>query len=117
MFAGNATQFSGNAAHSFRDTGPRPFVLLGIGVIRAKDESRFPVYAEFDPSFFNGARPPIIGHEVFSSVDTHTGWNAGGGVDIPIGDRWSLRPEARALFGAGSVLTRIDFGASVGYGW
>ena len=40
-----------------------------------------------------------------------------GDVDIPLEAHWYLRPEVRSLWGAGSVLSPLDLGASLALGW
>jgi hypothetical protein len=116
VFAGEGVELSGAVTYYLRTTGPRPFIRGGIGILRAERESRFPINAPLSTLTAPG-RPPSIGEEVFRSTGTDAGLSIGGGVDVPLGVHWSLRPEARSLWGAGSVLSPLDLGASLALGW
>ena len=114
VFAGEGVELTGNVTHYFRTSGPRPFISGGVGVLRSERETRFPVLAELSVST---RHPPVIGEEVFHTTSTDAGLSVSGGVDVPLGNRWSLRPEARLLVGAGSLLSALDLGGSLAYGW
>ena len=117
VFAGEGVAFTGGVTYHLRTSGPRPFVSGGIGILRSKRESRYPIDAPLSSLQFPRGAPPIIGEEVFHSTGTDAGLSVGGGVDVPLGSRWLLRPEVRTLFGAGSVLSPLDLGASLALGW
>ena len=117
VFAGEGMEFAGRVTYYLRGAGARPFVSGGIGVLRSERESRFPIDAPLSTGNFAPGRPPIIGEQVFRSTGTNAGLSVGGGVDVPLGAHWSLRPEARSLWGAGSVLSPLDLGASLALGW
>ena len=89
----------------------------GLGSF-ASDESRFPITPPLSALLgITHGPPPVIGERVFHSTGIHVGLSVGGGVDIPLWAHWSLRPEVRSLWGAGSVLSPLDLGASLALGW
>ena len=118
VFAGEGVQLTGAVTYYLRTTGARPFISGGIGILHSERESRFPITPPLSELFGRThGPPPIIGEEVFHSTGTNAGLSVGGGVDIPLGAHWSLRPEARSLWGAGSVVSPLDVGLSIGRGW
>jgi len=117
VFAGEGVAFTGGVTYYLRTSGPRPFVSGGIGILRSERESRFPIHAPLSSLRSPRGAPPIIGEALFRSTGTDAGLSVGGGVDVPLGSHWSLRPEARALFGAGSVLSPLGLGGSLAFGW
>ena len=117
VFAGEGVAFTGGVTYYLRTSGARPFVSGGIGILRSERESRYPIDAPLSSLPFPRGTRPTIGEEVFHSTGTDAGLSIGGGLDIPLGARWSLRPEARSLWGAGSVLSPLDLGASLALGW
>ena len=114
VFAGEGVELTGTVVYYFRAAGLRPFISGGIGVLRSARETRFPILAELVVS---ARRPPIIGEEVLRVTDTNAGLSVSGGIDVPLGNRWSLRPEVRLLVGADSLLSALDLGGSLAYGW
>jgi hypothetical protein len=101
-----------------RFTHERRFDSGGVGIVRGENESRFPITPPLSAllGIIHGP-PPVIGERVFHSTGIHVGLSVGGGVDIPLWAHWSLRPEVRSLWGAGSVLSPLDLGASLALGW
>ena len=117
VFAGEGVQLTGGVTYYLRTSGARPFITGGIGILRSENESRFPIRPPLSTLGIAHGPPPSIGEQVFHSTGTNAGLSVGGGVDIPLGARWSLRPEVRSLWGAGSVLSPLDLGVSLALGW
>ena len=114
VFAGKGVELTGGVTYYLRTSGARPFISGGIGILRSERESHFPITAPLSPL---ERTPGVIGEQVFHSRGTDAGLSLGGGVDIPLTASWSLRPEARTLWGAGSILSSLSLGTSVGVGW
>ena len=117
VFAGEGVALTTSVAYYFRTSDVQPFIRGGIGILRFDRERRSPIRAGPSLSTFPHDPFTVIGENVFRSKDTAVGLSLGGGVGVPLGERWSIRPEAGALFGAGAVISSIDVGASMGYGW
>ena len=115
-FSGEGEQLSANLLYYLREAGTRPFVLVGVALLRVDRTTRFPLLPPFPRPGTGDASAPIIAESLRSS-DTGTGVDVGGGVSVPLGAHWSLRPEIRALLGAGAIVSRIDVGAGLSYGW
>ena len=116
VFAGDGVEITDGVTYYLRTSGARPFISGGVGVLRWERESRFPITPLSLLEITPGA-PPIIGTQVFHSRGTNAGLSVGGGVDIPLTADWFLRPEARTLWGAGSILSPLSLGTSLGVGW
>lgn len=116
VFSGHGIELNGALAYYLGTSRARPFVRGGISLLRTERESHFPIVAPPSPGG-PPAPPTVIGTETFRSTATDLGLSVGGGVDVPLTSRWSLRPEARALWGAGGVVPWIDLGAGLAVGW
>lgn len=117
VFAGEGVEVTGAVTYFMRTSGARPFISAGVGILSSERESRFPTTALPSPLDGTPGPPLVVGEQVFHSSDTRAGLSVGGGIDIPLTAHVSLRPEARSLWGAGSVLSPVELGASVGFGW
>jgi hypothetical protein len=117
VFAGDGLEFTGGVTYYLRTSGARPFISGGLGILRSEHESRFSINAPLSPGGISHGRPASIGEQVFHSTGTDAGLRVAGGVDVPLGAHWSLRPEARSLWGAGSLLSPLDLGASLALHW
>ncbi len=61
----------------------------------------------FNPGPLHGAGLPSVLHAKGSSDDTSWGWTAGGGAEVPLGDKWSLKSEYLYV-DLGSVTCRFN---------
>lgn len=78
-----------------------PYVAAGVGLER------------FGKAFYRPDGKPLLGSDTGLTV------NAGGGVRVPVNDRWGVRSDARWLYGSGRDAPdrwRIYNGATFGVG-
>ena len=78
-----------------------PYVAAGVGLER------------FGKAYYRPDGPPLLGSDTGLTV------NAGGGVRVPVNDRWGVRSDARWLYGSGRDAPdqwRIYNGATLGVG-
>jgi opacity protein-like surface antigen len=78
-----------------------PYVAAGVGLER------------FGKAFHQPDGPPLRGSDTGLTV------NAGGGVRVPVNDRWGVRSDARWVYGSGRDAPdqwRIYNGATLGIG-
>jgi hypothetical protein len=78
---------TGNVVYTFRDRGPAPYVVGGVGLFTHRE--RF---------------------KRVTLTATEGAFTVGGGVRIPIGRRWYVAPDARIGW---ELHTRIQLGAGI----
>ena len=116
VFSGEGVALAATVAYYLGTSDVQPFISGGVGVLRWERESRFPIH-QGQLSGRLSDQPPIVGEEVFRSEDTAVGLSVGGGVKVALGESWSVRSGTHALLGAGAIISSLDVGASMGYGW
>jgi opacity protein-like surface antigen len=91
----------------------RPYVSGSAGYMSLTRSSAFPIVSP-GPGF---GRPIVTGHDTFERSLNESLWGGGGGVDLRLTDRWSVRPEANLLWSLPSNYVGFQFGAALGVRW
>ena len=92
-----ATMLSGNVSYLFGSRRVRPYVTGSVGVL----------WTESVNSLTSASGTSATLSE-FTERDTGLAIGAGGGVDVPLTGRWSLRPEFRTY--SSVAMSRVNLG-------
>ncbi len=113
LFSASGTRFVGRLLYHFSDGNMRPYVAGTAGYMSVTRSSAFPIVS---PGRGFG-QPIVTGHNTFERSLSEPLWGGGGGVDLRLTDRWSVRPEANLLWSLPSNYVGLQFGAAVGVRW
>jgi hypothetical protein len=113
IFSATGARFVGRLLYHFSNGKARPYVAGTGGYMSITRTSRFPI--ESRGSIFG--QPIVTGHNTFERSFDEPLWGGGGGVDLRLTDRLSVRPEASLLWSVPSNYVGLQFGAAVGVGW
>ena len=95
------------------DRKMRSYIAGSFGYMSLTRSSAFPIVSP-GPGF---GRPIVTGHDTFERSLNEPLWGGGGGVDLRLTDRWSVRPEANLLWSLPSNYVGLQFGAALGVRW
>jgi hypothetical protein len=113
LFSATGARFVGRLLYHFSNGKARPYVAGTGGYMTITRSSTFPIVSP-EPGF---GRPIVTGHDTFERSLNEPLWGGGGGVDLRLTDRWSVRPEANLLWSVPSNYVGLQFGAALGVRW
>jgi hypothetical protein len=100
---GTATGVFGSGVYHFSDGRTQVFVMGSVGFLRSETTHTYPF----------GGTPTT-----FRSNDTDFAWGGGGGVDILLKPRFSVRPQCRLVFSEATGIMGLAAGSiAIGYHW
>jgi hypothetical protein len=103
----------GRLLYHFSQGKARPYVAGTGGYLSLTRSSAFPIVSP-GPGF---GRPIVTGYNTFERSLNEPLWGGGGGLDLRLTERLSVRPEASLLWSVPSNYVGLQFGAAVGVRW
>jgi hypothetical protein len=113
LFTAEGARFVGRLLYHFSQGKARPYVAGTGGYLSLTRSSAFPIVSP-GPGF---GRPIVTGYNTFERSLNEPLWGGGGGLDLRLTERLSVRPEASLLWSVPSNYVGLQFGAAVGVRW